>query len=464
MTAGAPSQTSVHPADRPVFVLAARVTLMLAVLSYILLALAEQGGIGTEIPSVPDSPLPFQRSEVFGADLSGMTSAQAASWLESAGSDLPFVLIPVDADIVDALAEEETNETGIRTLDTLFAPSGEATIAVCVRKPISPLTDIQLADGIVGALVDRFPDRVAYIRACDPGAEPAWHDLLMNQTSENSVTSDDYLAPLTVGAALALRPISSPGELELENLRNLNGSGYVLPVLPVSEPIDAETAETARGALRDAAQVALVMLRPAAELPAPDIAASVEGVRLDDPALPEGFTSSTSSQVAAGDEWRVSSVGAIDYRQADAPGATMTVEFVGTSIYLLGLLSPDAGNVNVWIDTSPETAAGPNSQVLLDASQAQDAALILADDLPAARHRITLTTSDGPVAVSGFFVRGQPESQWNGGLAAVGLILTAIAALSVVSLARVRAIRRRTRPPTPENPYDVRPRSITGDR
>jgi hypothetical protein len=217
------------------------------------------------------------------------------------------------------------------------------------------------------------------------------------------------------------------------------------------------------GAIRDAAQIALVVLRPDRNVDPAALAQSIQGATLDASQLPEGFSTVFSPAIQFGEQWEPSSIGRVNYRRTVEQGAVIQTTFVGTTIYLQALLSPDAGSVAVWIDPDPANPGPPDNEVDLSATQATDAVVTLAEGLPADRHSVALVTNGGEVAVAGMFVSGQPETGWNAGLTILALIVIATTAMAALGLARVQDIRDRNALPPLESPQIRHPRAYGAD-
>lgn len=429
----------------------AQLLLLFAAFAYVMLAVAEQGGIGSELSPIPSRPLPFERTRIYGLDLTDRTSFDALQWLDAADTEsLALIALPVDAEIVASLTVEERAGEARAAVEALIAAAGSVPTAVCYHKPVSPLTDAELADAAITLLRDSYTQRVAYVNACDPTADPEWQAALADELAEPNLTGS-RLVPLSVGEAARIEDIDSIDELRSSNLRSFSGSEYVMPRVAVRQSLDAFTNETAQAALRDAAQLALVLLRPSANLDATTFSRSLATEALPTDPLPEGFTSVTALIPDSDPAWTPTTLGTTRYLRASASGAQFSVSFIGTELVAYVLQSPTAGSLSVWVDRPPSEAdAAPDLVIDLAATQARDAAVVLATDLPADRHTVTLMVQTGEVVLSGLFLSGKPEASWSTALASIGLIVIAIASGAVVALSAVRSIRRRTLPPDEE--------------
>lgn len=429
---------------------AARAALVLSLFSYVMLALAEQGDVGSEIAEVPQSPLPFERAGVIGLDLSRMSSAEAIEWLDDIEPGaIPLLVLPVDGDIVASLSDESRADSGAAALNTLLQSSPGDPLAVCFQRPISSQEPESMAESAIQFLQDNYSDRVAYISACGLENEQDWHETLANQLDIADDSSiENRLLPLSVGAAVRIEVLQNSNELDQARLRSFADSQYVIPVLESSQPAQSHVIDRARTALRNAAQVGLVLLQPASGTSPEDFVASMVDADLEQNVLPEGFTGTASQAARFDDSWQTTTIGTVAYRRASEPGAVMVVDFIGTGLHVIGLRSPEGGTVNVWVDRTPDSAeSSPDNVVTFDAMQSHNDAVEVIQDLPNGEHRLTLVTGGGDVTVAGFFVSGSPGTGWNSGLAAIGLIIIATGSLAFLSLRRVRIIRTQSGPP-----------------
>lgn len=436
-------------ADRPDIAQSARWVAALAFLSFLLLAFAQQGGVGSSLRPVPERPLPFDRSSVFGLDLTNRSSAGAVDWLNQAGRpEVALLIMPVDAEIVAAIASEQSATTGAAALQKLVEPVGSSPVALCLRRPLTAQSAEEVLATIVELIRDEFSESIAYLVSCDESAGNEWQDDLAKELGVRSASSQTLL-PVTSGAPIDRTPLMEFQQLGVDNLRTFAGSRYIMPIIPTQRPLSEEEVELARGALRNAAQIALVGVQPIAGEPG-GVGLTVAVPPLDDATLIEGFNSVRSAPIEWAGNWQSSVVGPLLYLRTEEQGLSLSTRFVGTSLYMNGLLSPEAGEVEIWIDRSPAPGVDvPDRVVQLEATQARDGIVQIADGLPAAQHTVTITTSGGEVAISGFFVAGRPEHDWVSALASVSLLLLSVGALTVANISRVRAIRRRTRPPRP---------------
>lgn len=438
----------------------AMLIVMLALGATLLQGLAEQGGVGSDLSPVPQQPLAFPREKVFGLNLSDRPSLEAVQWLESGGaSAFGLVVVPVDADIVAALLNENERQPALQALDRLMAFTTETTVALCLDRPVTQVEDDVLAELTVDTLRDRYPDRIAYLTACPSMSEQSWAEAISEQVRYGVPAIPGRLVPLLTGALAEIEEVESFDDLRAEALRNFAGDTYALPSVPVSAPLGPGELELATGAIRDAAQIALVLLQPNRELDPAALTASLQNVQFDFTQLPEGFSSVLSPAIQFSEQWRPSTIGRINYRRTAEEGALIQTTFVGTTIYLHALLAPGAGGIAVWLDPDPANPGPPDAEIDLSAIQATDAAVVLAKGLAADRHTIAIMTTGGEVTISGLFVSGQPETGWHAGLTTLALVAIATVAMAVVGLARVQDIRDRNALPPLETPQATHPRA-----
>ena len=71
----------------------AQLLLLFAAFAYVMLAVAEQGGIGSELSPIPSRPLPFERTRIYGLDLTDRTSFDALQWLEGSRDYFDFIVV-----------------------------------------------------------------------------------------------------------------------------------------------------------------------------------------------------------------------------------------------------------------------------------------------------------------------------------------------------------------------------------
>ena len=442
----------------------ARLITLLAVVALMLQGFAEQGGIGSSLDPVPQQPLAFPRERIFGVDLSDRPSLENVEWLEASGSNMyALAIVRVDADIIAALQSDDRSAGAYRALDQLMAATRDTNIALCLERPVTEIDDELLAELTIDALRDRYPDRIAYITSCAVGPDGSWASSLAAQVRSTQPASDGRLLPLSTGAVVERREIESFDDIRTSRLRTLAGSAYVLPAVPVLEALDSSEIQIATEALRDAAQIGLVLLRPDREADAASIGQSLLPSQLPTDQLPEGFTGVTAPGLIFEDDWEISTIGRVVYQRTDEAGATLRTTFVGTTIYLQALLSPDAGSIALWIDPDLNSPGEADRMIDLSAVQARDAAIVLAQGLPAEQHTVVIVTAGGDATVSGFFVSGQPASGWNAGLSALSLIVVASAGFAVIGLAQVLDIRDKHALPPGRTPGATHPRAYTRD-
>ncbi|MFW6075897.1 MAG: hypothetical protein ACOC9Y_09900 [Chloroflexota bacterium] len=439
-------------ADVPVIRFAARWLTLLSLAALVLLAIGQQGGIGSSLDPVPERPLPIDRHQLFGIDLMDRSSAAAVQWLNDSQEWTPAIVVASDdADITAAIADEDDSASGLHALDSLISAADGQPMVLCLREPLAPQTTEELANAIVEVIVDEHSRQVAYVTTCDEEGDGEWHAAITD-----ALGRDDDPAMIPVASAPPLERVSVNGfhDLAVTNLRSFAGERYVIVSVPVSAPPGPVEVQTAQDAIRNAAQIATVILRPGGEVNASTFAQPLGNVAFGETTLVEGFNSVRAPQARAAGSWDTAQIGVVEYFAAEEPGASITVSFIGTSLYMHAIEGPDAGRIAVWIDDPANPDVSTADEIIdLSAEQATDTAVPIADDLPAATHEITVVALDGDTSVSGFFVSGEPQEQWAGGLATISLILLIIISLTMTSIARVRDIRRRTRAPAAENPY-----------
>ncbi len=431
-----------------------------AIAALLMQGFAEQGGIGSSLDPVPQQPLPFPRERIFGVDLSDRPSLDAVEWLRASGSSaFALTIVRVDADIIAALPDDAQADSAFRALDQVMAVTVDTNLALCLERPVTEIENDVLAELTVDALRDRYPDRIAYVTSCDPESEDDWGMAIAEQVRANQPATGGVLLPLATGAVVETQAVEAFDDLQSSRLRVFAGSVYVLPVVPTTTPLSPEERDLATGAIRDAAQVGLVLLQPVQDVDGPGLTASLGEARLTAELLPEGFSGVGAPALAFGDGWAPSMVGRVQYMRTADTGAPLQATFSGTTIYLQALLSPDAGEVSIWVDPDVNNPGPPDNILDLSALQAQDAALPIVEGLSAERHSIFIATNSGEIAVSGLFVKGQPAAGWNAGLGAVALIGVATAAMAVVGLARVQDIRNRNALPPGRSAESGHPRA-----
>ncbi len=437
------------------------IVLVLAVAAYILLALAQQGGIGSQLNPVPQSPLPFNRSAVIGVDLSDRSSIGALEWIDAADvTQAGLISVPVDGEIVAAITEETTREEAIRALDSLLTSTGDVPLAVCLRQPISSFSNQELAEASISVLQENFTNQVAYVYGCDAKQRPQWHETLALEITGES--SGGQLIPLTVGEPVTMLDIENPNDLRRSHLRAFSGNSYNLLRFKADQPLDPGFQSLATNAIADAAQIALILVQPDQGLDPVTFSRSLTGFALATNSLPEGFTNIYTPQVSFVQGFTSSTVGTVEYFRTDQQGQVIGVDFVGTALYAIALQTPEGGSMSVWLDIPDEAeTAIPDGFVDLSASQASDAAIPLVTDLPAARHTVVLQTEGGEIAVAGFFVSGRPESRWNGGLSAISLLVIAALAMASYSHLRIHEIRESYFAPALDRKHPGHPRDFS---
>jgi len=426
--------------------------LLLGLVAFVCLGLAEQGSRGGGLQVPPDAPLPFERHRVFGLNLSRMSSLQALEWLNAAGNpSLALISVPIDPDVVLTLAQDESRETALTAIDALQQAAGGSPLAFCLRRPAEITDGLVLAQAAVAAIASRYPGQALYVSACEPDDLPGWQQDIADaaQPDAQEALPDNALVPLSGSAVLSLEQLDGTGQLNAEHFRLRASGNYTVYVLDASDPLDDALVADAAEALADTSHSALILVTPTAAVDPAGLTSSIGSVVLAGDALPEGFSGINAPALRVNDDWQRSNVGTTGYLRATAPTAAIAAGFVGTDIYLSGIESPESGLVQIWID--PQSPTSPPTVVLdLASSQARDAAIPIARGLPAARHEIVLQAimDDGDsVTISGLFVTGKPATAWTGTMAAAVVLLATVVALSERCYSAIVAIRRRTRPP-----------------
>ncbi len=306
---------------QPIVRRSAFLIVILAMAAIMFQGLAEQGGTGSDLSPVPDQPLPFRRELVFGMDLSDRPSLEAVQWLDAAGSaSYGMVIMPVDADIIVALLNENERAAAFQALDQMMAVTRDTTVALCLDRPATQIEDDVLAEFVVDTLRDRYPDRIAYLTSCAPERVDSWDQAIVGQLRSPVPASPGYLIPLSTGAPVEKREVESFHGLRTGGLRSLAGDTYVAPAIPVATTLSESELLTASEALRSSAQVALILLQPDRALDPVALTESLAGLPLDFTQLPEGFSAVSSPAIEFTSGWESSTVGTITYRRTSLPG------------------------------------------------------------------------------------------------------------------------------------------------
>jgi len=331
-------------------------------------------------------------------------------------------------------------------LKLLIDAARGAPIALCLRKPSQSVGDIGVAQAAVGAVLDNFTSSVAYVSSCELSADASWQQAVGRAVLGNEnppAGTDDALFPLTVGTIAHVRP-AHESDLGSDAALAAGDDRYVLAEIDATEPVNSTLTGDASDAIRNDSALALVLVRPDRSLDPTTLLASIRDVNLTDSSAPQGYSNVGATWIGQAGAWQDSIVGTATYRRTDASGASMTTTFVGTQIHLIAIRSPDAGDVEVWLDATPGVGeAQPFAVIDLSAEQARDDAISLVADVPASRHQITIVTDGGEVAVAGFFVAGKQESAVTSALAALGLVVIAVAALADACYSAVSELRAR---------------------
>ncbi len=420
---------------------------VLALASYLFVAVAEQGGVGAGLREVPEEPIPFSNHSGIGIDLSGMSSLAALEWLEQGSVEgTPMLVLPVDGDIVAAFNDPETLGAARSAIDSLVAASGDTPLTLCLRKPVSAVEEPVLAEAILTVIVEDYTDSVAYLSTCAGETSDTWESNVLEilGTEPTGGADERLMAPVSVGAPIRLQDAIDPEELTGEYVDTLADASYVAVDINADLPLSESLRDEVGKVLRQRAHIALVLARPPSNVPPQDFAATT---RLDNVApseLAEGYNDITTPAMRFQGEWTPTQVGPVLYQRTSQTGAALSADFVGTEIWAVGLVSPGAGRIGIWIDADePVTNRDPDQIIDLADDQAINTSVLLIDNLPAAAHRITIVASEGEVTLAGLFVTGRPEAGWHGGLGALGIIATAMAGMAVVISVAVDDLRLR---------------------
>ena len=438
-------------------------TLLLALTSYLALAAAEQGAAPAGFVTPPPNPLPFARERVFGIDLRDRASVDALRWIQAASGAQPALwAIAIDPDVVAALGQEEQRPLAYSAVDLVTAAASSTPLALCLHKPPGTVGDLAVAQAVVGALRERYTASIAYVSGC-PSADLNWRRAVAQATLQRDTLADGLdtaWLPLSAGASLNVEPAAGD-QLARAAVRTSDAGRYVALTTPPRDTLDAGFTRDAQNVLRDNAHVALTLVRPSATADPAAFGAATNASALTAATLPHGFTGVSSAAMQFAGDWQPSTVGVTTYRRATANGATLTIDFVGSDLYLMTLLSANAGKVDVWLDPQGPDAL-PATRVSLNAEQARDGAVTLLTGLSAKQHRVVLASVDGAVTISGVFVAGRATPRWANGVAAVALLVVATAALASLCFAAVLDVRARAPLQSPtrgrEHPRDFTPR------
>jgi len=415
----------------------------------VLLGVAEQGMRIASMPIAPSSPLPFARHEVFGLDLRDFTSLEALDWLNSAGREpLALIVLPLDADVVLALGEAEQQTDALFALDRIVEAAAGSPLSVCLSRPADIENPEEIAAAAVLSLTERYPNTIAYVSACGYLDDPGWHQAVADTTQTQELFGAPIarsMIPISTGEPVRMVELDASDDVSPEDLVSVDTDGYSVVSAPVLEPVGKELTERATATIRENPQIALVVVRPARELDPSTVAASLRSALVEGSFLPSGYSSIAAPGIGLNGDWQTATVGTVPYRRTTTSGPVLFVDFVGTDISLLTIMSPEAGRINAWVDADENGGNIPPDVTLdLRADQAEDVALPIFSDLPGARHRVIIqveNTATSSVAVSGVFVSATTAAVETRGLAALALLVTAAAAFAERSLASVAAIR-----------------------
>jgi hypothetical protein len=440
---------------------------ILAMASYVLIAFAEQGSAGASLQVVPQDPLPFERHQSSGIDLSQFTSLQALEWLEQVDpSPVSMILVPIDGDIVGAFNNPDTYAAARIAVDQLLDATNGARVTACLNRPIAAIEESILAEAAVTAIVENYADRVTYIGACGRATSPAWNASVLNVLGRSSSesTAQRLLAPVSMGAPIRLMSPEPLEDMTLEYLDSVSGTTYAALRITPSSSLTSSDRSRLQGILHDRAHIATVLIEPEIDVAPAEFVAALQLDFGEYSELSEGFNSVEAHQISWHGDWILTEVGPVTYQRTTVTGSWLTTEFIGTEVWALGIASPDGGRLGVWIDASTSgTTGSPDRIVSLERSQARDTSMLLIDGLPAARHTITVVAADGDVALSGIFVTGRPVAGWHGITGAFGMIAVAIAGLGIVLVATVDDLRARIGLDRASRSEDTHPRVFRRD-
>ena len=424
--------------------------LLLAAGSYVALAVAEQGAAPAGFETPPSQPLPFARQRVFGLDLSDRSSVDALNWLNAAGNpSLALTVVALDPDVVGALVDTEQQPLAYSALDLLLGAGGATPLAVCLHEPPGTVGQLGIAQAAIGALNDRYTARIAYVAGCAADSLE-WRRAVVRaalKTEQSVTTLDNALVPLSAGATLSVTQTGNDS-MQRAALRAGSSGNYAVLRESAHTDVSARLVSQASAILQDNAQIALVLVVPSQQADPGRFVAGFASAQLPTDTAPQGFSPIDTGSLQLSGEWQPSQVGAVTYRLAQSEGAALTIDFVGADIYLTGLVAPDNGAVDVWLDPPDGTLPPPNSSVSFEAAQARDVATPLYTGLPATRHRIVVVSSGGKIALSGVFIAGRATPGWANGVAAAGLLAASVAALTMICFSAVQGVRTQGSPVT----------------
>lgn len=440
---------------------------ILASASFVLMAFAEQGTAGAGLREVPNDPLPFNRHAGIGVDLTGLSSLQAVEWLEAADvSRAPLVVIPLDGDIVAAFNTPEVSQIAHQAVEMLLSGADGTTIAVCLRRPISAMEEQVLAATAVAVLTEVYSERITYLGACAQDTQPSWeaHVLAELNYLPPGSPSERMLAPVSIGAPLRLQNAVQPGELGDVFYDSVGGDTYAAVRLAPTASLDEPTRQRLWESIHSRGQVAVFVAAPDPDASPEGFVQSLSFGNRINTEMSEGFNNATSPLITWNGDWTLTPVGPVEYQRTLTPGSSLTTEFVGTEMWVIGIASPDGGQLGVWVDSEePDTSTAPDRIIDLERSQARDQSMLAIDGLPAARHRITLVAAGTEVSISGLFVTGRTESGIHGTIGSLGLIATAVAGLAIVLSVAVDDLRIRIGLDRPGEDESEHPRIFSRD-
>lgn len=455
------------PGERRLLYWSGWLVAIFASLSYVLLAFAEQGTAGAGLRGVPNDPLPFNRHAGVGVDLTGLSSLQAVEWLEAADvSQVPLVIIPLDGDIIAAFNTPQMSHVAHQAVEMLLAGADDAPVAFCLRRPISAMEEQVLAETAVAVLTEVYAQRITYVGGCIADSSATWETHVLAELDYLPPTSsrEKMLAPVSIGAPLRLQNAIAPDDLDETFFDTIGGETYAAVRITPTPGLDEQIRQRIWNLLHDRGQAAVFLAAPDINAPADAFVQSLSFGNRVNPELSEGFNNAISPLIKWSGDWTLTPVGPVEYQRTLTPGSSFTTEFIGTEVWVIGIASPDGGQLGVWVDDEqPDTSSAPDRIIDMERSQARDAAFLAIDGLPATRHTLTLVAAGTEVTVSGLFVTGRTESGIHGTIGSLGLIGAAVAGLAVVLSVAVDDLRLRIGLDRPDQDGSEHPRIFSRD-
>ena len=154
--------------------------------------------------------------------------------------------------------------------------------------------------------------------------------------------------------------------------------------------------------------------------------------------LPPGTYSPFTPGVSPNGDWYTQDIGGIQYLTTETAGSTLTFAFYGTRVTALARNGPEAGLMYVSVDGQPVSGLPTDdegSYVDLEALQAADELITVADGLRHGQHTITVRNGSGELAVRELHVETAVPMPW-----AFATLLSTVALITFFS---VRALLSR---------------------